>query len=198
MAVMAVMAGLVTASRVYFRRLAALMMQTSVEPSSHAIHVLRDSKKAWMPGPRRTRPGMTSRARGACMTTGYALRKWARNSIWCTIAGLFLLAGVAAHAQVQSSVPSLEQIKASLDEIEAAVGRDDTTAEALAGLRGSLNSATDGLRGAIDELEPRAHDIEERLKQLGPAPGKDAPPETAEIAKEREELTTSFRNVDGA
>ena len=85
------------------------------------------------------------------MTTGYALRKWARNSIWCTIAGLFLLAGVAAHAQVQSSVPSLEQIKASLDEIEAAVGRDDTTAEALAGLRGSLNSATDGLRGAIDE-----------------------------------------------
>jgi hypothetical protein len=33
-----------------------------------------------------------------------------------------------------------------------------------------------------DDVEPRANDAEERLRQLGPPPAKDAAPETAEIA----------------
>jgi len=134
------------------------------------------------------------------MTTGRAVLTLGRSLICCTMTSLFLLAaGLAAHAQAQSSdTASLARIKTSLDEIEAALGRDDITADALAGLREKLNSAADALRARTDELEPRAHDIEERLKQLGSAPGKDAPPETPEIAKEREELTTSFSDVDGA
>ena len=43
-----------------------------------------------------------------------------------------------------------------------------------------------------------SREMEERLKQLGPPPAKDAPPETPEIANEREELTTSFAELDGA
>jgi small-conductance mechanosensitive channel len=73
-------------------------------------------------------------------------------------------------------------IKTSVDEIEAVLGREDTTAEALAQLREKLNGATDALHSGIDELEPKAHEAEERLKQLGPAPAKDAPPESPEIA----------------
>jgi potassium-dependent mechanosensitive channel len=119
-----------------------------------------------------------------------------RALVYGTLAALFLLAGVAAKAEAEP--PSLDQIKASLDEIEAAVARDDISAEALAGLREKLNAASDALRGAIEELEPRVRDTEERLKQLGPAPAKDAPPETDEVAKEREELTASFREVEGA
>jgi small-conductance mechanosensitive channel len=47
--------------------------------------------------------------------------------------------------------------------------------------------------GSIQDPGPQA----QSLKQLGPA-AKDAPPETDEVAKEREELTASFREVEGA
>ena len=112
-------------------------------------------------------------------------------------------AGLASRAWAQpsqsssSQAPALESIKTSVDEIEAVLGREDTTAEALAQLREKLNGATDALHAGIDELEPKAHEAEERLKQLGPAPAKDAPPESPEIAKERAELTASFSALDG-
>src|SRR5262249_51754896 len=100
----------------------------------------------------------------------------------------------AAWAET-SEPPSLESIKSSLDEIESSVGSDEIPAEALAGFRQTLNTATEALRAKIDELEPRTHDAEERLKQLGPAPAKDAPPESADIANEREELTKQFSEL---
>jgi potassium efflux system protein len=134
------------------------------------------------------------------MTIRRAVLALARNFIYCALTSLSVLAGagLAEDARAQSSdTTSLEEIKTSLDEIEAALDRDDITAEALAGLRQKLNSATDTLRATIDELEPRAREAEERLKQLGPAPGKDAPPETPEIANERAELTRSFSDLDG-
>ena len=77
----------------------------------------------------------------------------------------------------------------NLVEFEPAVGRDDVSAEALADLRDRLNTAADALRSKLAELAPRVHDVEERLKQLGPAPAKDAPPEATEIASQRAELT---------
>lgn len=124
-----------------------------------------------------------------------------QRSLLCWIIPLiiplaFLWAAVAAHAEASST--SLDQIKGSLDEIETTVGREDITSEALAGLREKLNADADALRDIIDELEPRARDTEERLNQLGPAPEKDEPPELEQIARQREELTTSFREVDGA
>src|SRR5262249_5219168 len=119
---------------------------------------------------------------------------------WALIAVLVAAsAALPARAGAEASDTAwLETIKDTLDEIEATVGRDDVTAEALAGVRQKLNAAMDTLRGKIDEVEPQARDVEERLKQLGPAPAKDAPPETAEIAAEREELTTTFAELDGA
>ena len=44
----------------------------------------------------------------------------------------------------------------------------------------------------IADLEPRLAQVEERLKQLGPAPAKDAPPESAAIADERARLPTEL------
>ena len=123
---------------------------------------------------------------------------------WIVASALLLAGALAGHGLASdawaeaSDAPSLETIKTSLDEIETAVGREDVTAETLADLRQRLNSATDILKGKIDELEPRASEVEERLKQLGPAPAKDAPPESAEITAEREDLTTTFAEVDGA
>jgi small-conductance mechanosensitive channel len=132
------------------------------------------------------------------MTVTHALIR--RLALWGLAAAL-LLAGalVAASAPAEPAEgPSLEQIKTSLDEIEEEAGRDDVTQEALVELRQKLNTAADALRDKIDELEPRVREADERLKQLGPAPAKDAAPESKEIADQREELTKSFSELDGA
>lgn len=103
------------------------------------------------------------------------------------------------RAQSEAAEPaSLESARATLDEVEAAIAREDITSDALAGLRQNLNAAIDTIRGKIGELEPKAGEIEERLKQLGPAPAKDAPPETPETASERENLTAEFAEHNGA
>jgi potassium efflux system protein len=120
-----------------------------------------------------------------------------RQLVFYTITSAFLVSGAALDKAASAEPPSLESIKSSLDEIESAVGGDDITAETLAGFRQTLNTATDALREKIDELEPRTHEVEERLKQLGPAPVKDAPPESADIANERDELTKQFSELDG-
>src|SRR4249919_1127236 len=134
------------------------------------------------------------------MTNGPVRRGIWRQFVLWTLAGalLFASAGFDRSAWAQSSEePSLEDIKKSLDEIEAAVDSEDITAETLAGFRDKLNSATDILRKKIDWLEPRAKEAEDRLKELGPAPAKDAPAESAEIAGQRKELTDQFNDVDG-
>jgi potassium efflux system protein len=124
---------------------------------------------------------------------------WRQFVLW-TLTGALLFAGAgfdrSAWAQ-SSEEPSIEDIKKSLDEIESAVDSEDITSETLAGFRDKLNSATDILRKKIDWLEPRAREAEDRLKELGPAPAKDAPAESAEIASQREELTAQFNDVDG-
>jgi potassium-dependent mechanosensitive channel len=135
------------------------------------------------------------------MTIGRTRLGIGRQLLFCGLAGAFLVIGSlldrVAHAE-PSEPASIESIKTTLDEIEAAIERDDVTQEALVGVRERLNSALDALRSKIDELEPRAREVEERLKELGPAPAKDAPPETTEIANERQELTTNFSELDGA
>ncbi|HVD73445.1 MAG TPA: DUF3772 domain-containing protein [Xanthobacteraceae bacterium] len=124
---------------------------------------------------------------------------WRQFVLW-TLTGALLFAGAgfdrSAWAQ-SSEEPSIEDIKKSLDEIESAVDSEDITSETLAGFRDKLNSATDILRKKIDWLEPRAREAEDRLKELGPAPAKDAPAESTEIASQREELTAQFNDVDG-
>src|SRR5262245_12435763 len=123
-----------------------------------------------------------------------------RRLAFCGLVGALLLAVPALLGSAcaePAETTSADSIKASLDEIEAGIAREDVTAEALAGLRQSLNAAIETIRTKIDELEPRVRELDERLKQLGPAPAKDAPPESDDIAKEREELTSNFSDLDG-
>ena len=124
---------------------------------------------------------------------------WRQFVLWTLTAALFLATvGFERKAWAEAGEePSIEELKKSLDEIEAAVDSEDITAETLAGFRDKLNSATDILRKKIDWLEPRAKEAEDRLKELGPAPAKDAPAESAEIAGQRKELTDEFNDIDG-
>ena len=124
---------------------------------------------------------------------------WRQCVLW-TLTAALLLATVGFERKAWAEAgeePSIEELKKSLDEIEAAVDSEDITAETLAGFRDKLNSATDILRKKIDWLEPRAKEAEDRLKELGPAPAKDAPAESAEIAGQRKELTDEFNDIDG-
>src|SRR5712691_11555276 len=126
-----------------------------------------------------------------------------RQFVFWSLLAVFLaagagLAGKAWGEEQPAEAAALEQLKASLDEIEASIGRDDITAEMLAGQRRSLTAAADAIRGKIEELEPRVRELDERLKQLGPAPAKDAPAESEEITNERDELTAKFSELDGA
>ena len=122
-----------------------------------------------------------------------------RLALWSLAAALLVCGALpGGHARAEQAEPSsLESIKATLDQIEEAVDREDATQEALVELRQKLSATADELRGMVDELAPRAREAEERLKQLGPAPAKDAPPESKEIADQREELTSSFNELDG-
>ena len=94
------------------------------------------------------------------MTIGRTRLGIGRQLLFCGLAGAFLVIGSlldrVAHAE-PSEPASIELIKTSLDEIEAAIERDDITQEALVGVRERLNSALDALRSKIDELEPQAH-----------------------------------------
>ncbi len=126
-----------------------------------------------------------------------------RQFVFWSLLAVFLaagagLAGKAWGEEQPAEAAALEQLKASLDEIEASIGRDDITAEMLAGQRRSLTATADTIRGKIEELEPRVRELEERLKQLGPAPAKDAPAESEEITNERDELTAKFSELGGA
>jgi len=124
---------------------------------------------------------------------------WRQFVLW-TLTAALLLATVGFERKAWAEAgeePSIEELKKSLDEIEAAVDSEDITAETLAGFRDKLNSATDILRKKIDWLEPRAKEAEDRLKELGPAPAKDAPAESTEIAGQRKELTDEFNDIDG-
>ena len=120
-----------------------------------------------------------------------------RGLLICATLLITVLAGTLTPAAAEAT-DSGGSIKATIEQIEHAVGQEDATAEELAEARQKLNAAADGLRAKIEELEPRLREIEERVKELGPAPEKEEPPEAAEIAKQRQELTTSLAEVEGA
>ncbi len=99
-----------------------------------------------------------------------------------------------------STTPSLsfDDVRTSLDEVEKAIGREDISAESLAELRETINGIATKLREQLDEIEPRARETDERLKQLGARPPKDGPAESEQIAEERDQLTAGLTELDGA
>jgi potassium efflux system protein len=100
--------------------------------------------------------------------------------------------------QQAAGSPGLESLKRTLDEAEAASAREGLWPQALIDLRRSVAAAREDLQTRIADLEPRVAEADARLKQLGPPPARDAAPEGAAVAAERERLTTAFGELDGA
>src|SRR5215212_11576949 len=113
------------------------------------------------------------------------------------LAAAFAVFAPLALAQ-QAPLIGIDPIRASLDQIEASARSTGLRTPALTDLAQRIAPLRDQLRDKLSELEPRLTDIDARLKGLGPAPGRDAPPEDAGIAAERARLTQQRAEIDAA
>ena len=129
------------------------------------------------------------------MSRHFACLHWVR-----TLSAIVLIAVMSvssAAAQEPASDPSnLEAVRLLLERIEVTLKREGLPAQTIYDLGQTLNPARDDLRARIAELEPQVAQAEARLKQLGPPPGKDAPPENAALAEERARLNKEFGELD--
>ncbi|MBX6424488.1 MAG: mechanosensitive ion channel family protein [Variibacter sp.] len=134
------------------------------------------------------------------MRLRFAWRSAARRLLPLALLAALVLAGAPSLGQNAASGDSaaIEAAKVALDRIENTLGRGELSAKQLGDLRAALAETRDALRAKLEDLEPRMAEAEERLKQLGPPPPKDAPAEPAALAAEREDLSRAFSALDGA
>jgi potassium-dependent mechanosensitive channel len=83
--------------------------------------------------------------------------------------------------------PVIDQLSASLKQIETTLERHDLTDAELQSLRDQLSPISSKLGTVIDHLTPRLAAIQARLDELGPSPkpGAETPPESPEVSAER-------------
>jgi small-conductance mechanosensitive channel len=107
-------------------------------------------------------------------------------------------AALAQTAPAPGPLAALESLKLSLDQLELTAGRDDLSVRALADLQRQVAPLGAALGDRRAEIEPQLARVDRRLKELGPAPAKDAAPEQPAVAAERDQLTRQFRELDAA
>src|SRR5262245_20429315 len=111
------------------------------------------------------------------------------------IAVFAVLFVAGAFAQEEEN-RQLDVAKQSLDQIEkelAAGGFDDP---GLFEGQNRIDKTRADIQTVTDALAPRAQAITGRLEQLGPPPAEGQPPESAEIAQEREAQTKSRQPIE--
>ena len=124
--------------------------------------------------------------------------------VLCALACCLMLACVAtppAPAQAQTTptaVQQLDGIRATLEQVEPTLTRQDLADAALQDLRSRLEPLGVTLQAALDDLTPRQDALRVRLEQLGPKPGDKAPPEAASVSAARDDLQRQFDDADAA
>jgi potassium efflux system protein len=124
-----------------------------------------------------------------------------RIGVLLIVAAAAFMAGAPASAQQPAQpthLAALESLKLSLDQLELAINRDDLSVSALVDLWRQLVPVRDEIRARRADIEPQLAQIEARLKELGAAPAKDAPPEQPAIGAERDQLARQFSELDSA
>lgn len=114
---------------------------------------------------------------------------------------LALFGAFQAFAQQPAADPSsprarLDAIRYELTQIEATLAAPTASETELQRQRMRLQPSLDQLRQLIEEQAPRVEQAKIRLEQLGPKPDASAPPESAEVLREREARTKAFADAD--
>lgn len=114
---------------------------------------------------------------------------------------LALLLSLAGTALAQPAEPSagrarLDSIRGELTQIEAVLANPGASDAELQRQRLRLQPLLDQLRILTEEQAPRFEQARLRLEQLGPKPDAKAPPETSDVARERETREKSFSEAD--
>ena len=103
-----------------------------------------------------------------------------------------------APAPVSVAAQKLDGVRASIEQIEQALGRRELSDAALLELRGNIEPLNATLKAALDDLAPKLDAAREQLEQLGPKPADKAQPEAPAVAAEREGLQKQFEEADAA
>ncbi len=128
-----------------------------------------------------------------------------RSAHWRALAAalclllLGLLSAAGGLAQTTESGPGrsrLDEYRAELARIETALTGAATTDAELQRHRLRLQALLEPLRALIEEQAPRFDQARTRLEQLGPKPDAKAPPESAEVQRERSLREKAFAEAD--
>lgn len=128
------------------------------------------------------------------------LRRAFRQSSSAVLLALALLLPLAALAQPIADPASararLDSVRGELTQIEASLANPNVSDAELQRQRLRLQPLLDQLRILTDEQGPRTEQAKLRLDQLGAKPDANAPPETPDVARERETRTKTFTEAD--
>ena len=126
-----------------------------------------------------------------------ALRRSGRALLFAL---MLLAVPLLALAQTADNTTSprarLDSIRGELTQIEGSLANPNVSDAELQRQRLRLQPLLDQLRILTDEQAPRTEQAKLRLDQLGAKPDANAPPETPDVARERETRTKTFAEAD--
>lgn len=97
--------------------------------------------------------------------------------------------------EVAKARGQLDSLRAELDQIEKVIARDGIGDADLQRLRARLAPVSNTINTFIAVLAPRADAVKARLDQLGPKPDDKAAPESADVAREREDRQRDYADL---
>ncbi|MBN9061401.1 MAG: mechanosensitive ion channel family protein [Rhizobiales bacterium] len=113
---------------------------------------------------------------------------------------LWVGAGLAqqapATAQPNGARAQLDRARSQLDQIEATLKRGDLSDNSLQQMRATVDPELQRLTALVAESAPRVETLKARLAQLGPRPDPQAPPESADVARDRAERTRALQEAE--
>ena len=93
---------------------------------------------------------------------------------------------------------AVQRLVISVENAEKSLGRMKDLGDDIGRLRNDVEHVIAETTEVADGLRPRLAEVKRQIDKLGPAPAKDAPPESASIAGERSRLTAEATALGGA
>lgn len=123
-----------------------------------------------------------------------------RLSAWLRISAAilaFTFLSTGCFAQEQTAIRGkLDGLRLELDQIETQITTRPASDTALQSSRKRVDEIASNVKAIADEQAPRADAVRSRLKELGPRPDPSAPPESAEITKERDDKEKGLQDIE--